>query len=143
MDRTPGPDYRVQHGFGQRSPVSNVRNAPSFGIPGGTDSKNKVVISSQHVVDKLGKDSPSVGAYNNDIDKLYKIQRRNNVGSMAFSKARRFKDDRSKSPHQDTNSSYRFNQLADSKESLNISDAQLENLRKYKELKARKNTIDL
>ena len=74
------------------------------------------------MVDKLGKDSPSVGAYNNDIGKLYKISRRNNVGSMAFSKARRFKDDRSKSPHLDTNHSYRFNQLGDSKESFNIND---------------------
>ena len=50
-----------------------MRNSPSFGIIGRTDSKNKLIISHSHVVDKLGKDSPSVGTYNNDIQKLYKI----------------------------------------------------------------------
>ena len=66
---------------------------------GRSDSKNKLIISHSHIVDKLGKDSPSVGTYNNDIDKIYKIQKRNNIGSMIFGKAQRFKDeDRAKSP---------------------------------------------
>ena len=33
---------------------------------GRSDSKNKLVISNQHVVDMLGKDSPRVGTYNNE-----------------------------------------------------------------------------
>ena len=91
---TPGPDYKVQQYFGKKSQVSNVRNSPSFGMLGRSDSKNKLVISLQHKVDMLGKDSPKVGLYNNNIDQLYKIQKRGNIGSMAFSKASRFKQDR-------------------------------------------------
>lgn len=90
-----------------------MRNAPSFGILGRSDSQHKLVISSQHVVDNIGKDSPSNYNYNNDIGTLYKISKRNNIGSMAFSKAKRFKDerDRSRSPQVESFSTHIFKHL--------------------------------
>ena len=66
---------------------------------------------------------------------------------MAFGKSKRFKDerDRSRSPQIESFSTNKFNKLPlnESLESGDMKDQQIANLMTYKELKARKNTIDL
>jgi hypothetical protein len=49
--------------------MSRLRNPPAFSINGPKNPTYKHVISKEHVVDLLGKETPGVGAY-----KLEKIK---------------------------------------------------------------------
>jgi len=55
---------------GRKLPLSNLKNIPMFTLSPRTDLNRKQVISSKHLVDVLGRDSPGVGAYQYDFDKL-------------------------------------------------------------------------
>jgi hypothetical protein len=55
---------------GRKLPLSNLKNIPMFTFSPRTDLNRKQVISSKHLVDMLGRDSPGVGAYKYDFDKL-------------------------------------------------------------------------
>jgi hypothetical protein len=49
--------------LGKKLPLSTTKNLPFVTLSPITDPNNKVVISSKHVQDQLGRDSPGVGAY--------------------------------------------------------------------------------
>lgn len=55
-----------------RLPLSNTKNLPMFTLSPKTDVNRKVVISSKHVQDQLGRDSPGVGTYQFDFNKMSK-----------------------------------------------------------------------
>lgn len=52
--------------------MSTIKNLPSFTLSPRTDKQNKLVISSKHVQDQLGRDSPGVGSYQFDFAALSK-----------------------------------------------------------------------
>jgi hypothetical protein len=56
--------------LGSKLPLSNTKTLPQFSLSPRTDPHCKMVISSKHLVDMLGRDSPGVGAYEVDFDKL-------------------------------------------------------------------------
>lgn len=56
--------------IGKKLPLSNTKNIPMFTFSPRTDEHRKMIISSKHVQDMLGKDSPGVGAYQYDFGKL-------------------------------------------------------------------------
>jgi hypothetical protein len=49
--------------LGKKLALSTTKNLPFLTLSPITDPNNKVVISSKHVQDQLGRDSPGVGAY--------------------------------------------------------------------------------
>jgi hypothetical protein len=49
-----------------------VKNLPSFSLYAKVDTNKKVIISKQHKVDQIGRDSPGVGTYQYDYDALTK-----------------------------------------------------------------------
>lgn len=49
--------------LGKKLALSTTKNIPFVTLSPITDPNNKVVISSKHVQDQLGRDSPGVGAY--------------------------------------------------------------------------------
>jgi hypothetical protein len=49
--------------LGKKLPLSTTKNLPFVTLSPLTDPNKKVVISSKHVQDQLGRDSPGVGAY--------------------------------------------------------------------------------
>ena len=49
-----------------------MRNIPSYTMSSRTDSKHKVLISKQHKVEQVGRDSPGVGTYDYDYETLSK-----------------------------------------------------------------------
>ncbi len=56
--------------LGRKLPLSTSKNLPMFTFSPRTDVNCKKIITSKHVVDMLGRDSPGVGAYEYDYDKL-------------------------------------------------------------------------
>ena len=71
--------------LGNRLPLSNTKNIPMFTLGAHTDVKNKVIISSKHIQDQLGRDSPGVGTYQYDFDKLSKSVLNRGKGGDNFS----------------------------------------------------------
>jgi hypothetical protein len=71
--------------LGRKLPLSNTKNLPMFTLAPLTDPNNKVVISSKHVQDQLGRDSPGVGAYQYDFDQLSKSVLNRGKGGDKFS----------------------------------------------------------
>lgn len=49
--------------LGKKLPLSTTKNLPFVTLSPITDPNNKLVISSKHVQDQLGRDSPGVGTY--------------------------------------------------------------------------------
>jgi len=49
--------------LGKKLPLSTTKNIPFVTLSPITDPNKKMVISSKHVQDMLGRDSPGVGAY--------------------------------------------------------------------------------
>jgi len=66
----PGPqDYKPAHITGMYSFNSTFKNSPSFSIQKVPSKKlNGVMISKEHTVDLIGKDSPGVGLYETSAD---------------------------------------------------------------------------
>ena len=58
--------------LGRKLPLSTSKNLPMFTFSPRTDLNRKQIITSKHVQDMLGRDSPGVGAYEYDYDKLSK-----------------------------------------------------------------------
>ena len=52
--------------------LSKLKNIPSYSIYSKVDTNKKVIISKQHTVEQLGRDSPGVGTYDVDYDQLTK-----------------------------------------------------------------------
>eukprot|EP00347_Sterkiella_histriomuscorum_P013432 403364728 len=68
-----GPgEYKLPNLTGVKQVVSTKQNQPSFSMRERTDTNSKMVISSDHKVDQIGKDSPGVGQYSYDYSKLTK-----------------------------------------------------------------------
>lgn len=49
-----------------------MKNSPSFGFLRGKNRNDRVVVSTKHRVDVLGVDSPPVGLYDTNLQKIFK-----------------------------------------------------------------------
>ena len=49
-----------------------MRNIPSYTMSTHLDAKKKVIISKDHYIEQVGRDSPGVGSYSYDYDTLSK-----------------------------------------------------------------------
>ncbi|TNV81678.1 hypothetical protein FGO68_gene3382 [Halteria grandinella] len=68
-----GPgQYNLPSMTGQKHMLSKLKNIPSFSIYSKVDQNKKVVITKEHKVEQLGRDSPGVGTYEYDYDQLTK-----------------------------------------------------------------------
>lgn len=66
-----GPgQYDLPQLTGQKQTISRIKNLPAYSISTRTDKMKKLIISKDHKVDQIGRDSPGVGAYNYDYSKL-------------------------------------------------------------------------
>ena len=68
-----GPDcYATQDWIGRKTSVAKMKNSPSFGFLRGKNRNDRVVVSPTHRVDVLGVDSPPVGLYDVNLQKIFK-----------------------------------------------------------------------
>jgi len=92
-DLTPGPDsYQADHSLiGKTHSFSKIKNSPGIKIGRAKlETGARIMISSEHKVHLLGKESPGVGNYNIDQRYIDRYVKKNISPSFNFSKAKRF-----------------------------------------------------
>jgi hypothetical protein len=81
-----GPgQYDLPKLTGTKNMVSTLSNFPAFTMSSKIDSNKKVVISKKHSIEQLGRDSPGVGAYQYDYEKLQRKFLANGNGGNNYS----------------------------------------------------------
>eukprot|EP00347_Sterkiella_histriomuscorum_P009711 403340173 len=81
---------------GQKQISSTKQSPPSFSISQRVDPNKKVVISKDHIQEIIGRDSPGVGSYTYDYNRLQRILSKSNMGGVtvndnySFTKEKKF-----------------------------------------------------
>lgn len=85
----PGPsDYKPTQITGTRSFNSTIKNSPAFSMQKVPSKKLAgVMITKDHIVDLIGKDSPGVGCYDASADKIYKCLKKSPNRGVKFGTA--------------------------------------------------------
>jgi hypothetical protein len=65
--------------------LSKMRNLPAFSISTRHDKNRKLVISKNHKVEQIGRDSPGVGQYNYNFAEMQKKVLANGNGGHDYS----------------------------------------------------------
>ena len=65
--------------------LSKMRNIPAFSMSTRHDQNRKLVISKNHKVEQIGRDSPGVGQYKYDFHELQKKVLANGNGGHNYS----------------------------------------------------------
>ena len=81
-----GPgEYEFPDLIGTKHMLSKMRNIPAFSISSRHDQNRKLIISKNHKVEQIGRDSPGVGQYKYDYADMQKKVLANGNGGNNYS----------------------------------------------------------